>query len=420
MNNFKIIWWIIFIILIICVSIYIEVTKPAVKNSLSIATGPIGSDSYAYALAYQGLLEKEGITLDIIDTKGSLDSVDKLQSKKVDIAFVHSGLLINQREYNLESLGSIYYEPLWIFYKNKGYSVNYLIEATNNKVAISTSNDSTLALIKQLSIANGLLENINPLYITDNEAQEKFLNNEIDFFITLGSENNPNITSLLNDPQIELMNLKRIQAYIQKFEYLKDLKIYEGSLNLYRNIPSQDINILSTTQNLVVNSGLPGELIRIFLKKVQTIHSEKTFFQTQNEFINMNAVDTMMNDDARLYILNGDSWLEKIFPYWIASNIDRLKLFLIPLIWLIIPLVKSIIPLYIFTMRSKIFKWYKRLDMLNHKIEKQNNKKELQQELEVLKNEIMRKTDVPLSYKGEYYNLLIHIELLQKKIDGII
>ena len=115
-------------------------------------------------------------------------------------------------------------------------------------------------------------------------------------------------------------------------------------------------------------------------------------------------------------MLNGESWLEKIFPYWVASNIDRLKLLIIPLIWLIIPLFKSIIPLYVITTRAKIFRWYEKLDILNRKINNNENLDEIKQEIETLKDEIQTKTQVPLSYKGEYYNLIVHLELLEKKL----
>ena len=411
------IWLVITIILFVLVFSYLQITKPATHKSLNIVTGDIGSDSYAYALSYKALLHKEGVTLNITPTNGSLDSLGYLHNKKADIGFIHSGILLNKREYNLESLASVYYEPLWIFYRNDGYTIDYLIETTGKNVGISISNDGTYDLAKKLSNANGLIESVNTHYIKDNEALKMLKNKKIDIFITLGTKNNPNIQALLDDTKIELMSIKRVNAYIQNFDYLKSLKLYEGSIDLYKNIPHRDINLLSTTQNLVVNPEVSGELIRIFLKKVNEIHSTQNFFQKSNEFINMDSVDTTMNSHAELYIINGESWLEKIFPYWIASNIDRLKLLLIPIIWLIIPLFKSLIPLYILTTRARIFRWYEKLDKLNKELKNNTyDKNKLIKELAKLKNEVENKTQVPLSYKGEYYNLIVHIELLENKI----
>ena len=63
-NNISKIWLVVFIILLIIVFSYIQITKPAPQKSLTIATGKIGSDSYAYALSYKALLEDEGVSPD--------------------------------------------------------------------------------------------------------------------------------------------------------------------------------------------------------------------------------------------------------------------------------------------------------------------------------------------------------------------
>ncbi|MEA3512207.1 MAG: TAXI family TRAP transporter solute-binding subunit [Campylobacterota bacterium] len=396
------VWIIIFFILSIVVFIVIQLTSPISEKKLTIATGAIGSDSYAYAMSYKALLEQEGVDLDIVPTQGSLDTVGYLHSKKVDIGFVHSGVLLNKREYDFESLASIYHEPLWIFYRNDGYEMNYIIEATGKKVGISLTNDGTYDLAEKLSKVNGLTQNKYTSYIDDSNALGQLKGKSIDIFITLATKDNQYIQKLLSDPSIEVMNVKRLNAYLQKFEYLTYLNLYEGSIDLYKNLPSKDIKILSTTQNLISNKNVPDELIRILLKKAKQIHGQ----------LSLEHLDTQVNIEAKLYVINGETWLETIFPYWIASNIDRLKLLLIPLIWLIIPLLKSIIPLYSFTNRAKIFKWYNKLDEINKNIDK----KIIIQDIKDIKNEVESKIKVPLSYKGEYYNLIVHLELLEKKV----
>ena len=131
----------------------------------------------------------------------------------------------------------------------------------------------------------------------------------------------------------------------------------------------------------------------------------------------MSNLDTSINKEAQNYLTNGDSWLESIFPFWIASQIDRLKILLIPLLTLLFPLFKGILPLYAWSIRSKIYKWYKRLDVLEKTSEL--SKQELEKsvaDLLLLKSEVQEQTKVPLSYKGEYYNLLLHIDLVAKEI----
>ncbi len=404
------IWFVVFLILIVCILIFIQLTAPTVNKELTLATGAKGSDSYAYGISYQSLLESEGVKLTVIPTKGSLDTLEQMKSKKADIGFVHSGILLENRKYNFQSLASVYNEPLWIFYRDDGYDVEYIIESIGKKIAISSINDGTLNLAKKLSDSSGLMDKVIISQIKDEESLEQLKSKKVDFFITLATRENQYIQELLKDESIKVMNVKRFKAYIQKYNYLTSIDIFEGSIDLYRNIPASDMNILSTTQNLVANKDVPNELIRILLKKVNQIHDN----------LNMDHIDTLPNEEAKIYIKHGESWLETIFPYWIASNIDRLKLFIIPLIWLIIPLVKSLIPLYIFRTRSKIFRWYSRLDKIKTRMKNKNEDIDtIKKDLQLLKNEIDDKTQVPLAYMGEYYNLIVHIELLETKINHL-
>ena len=402
------IWTIIFIILTIIAIVFTMLKPPSKQKQITLATGAIGSDSYAYGLSYQVLLKDVGVDLKLLPTQGSLDTIGYLNNKQADIGFIHSGVLEDKKEYDFESLASVYTEPLWIFYRDEGYSINYLIEATGKKVGISTTNDGTYDLMQRLSKENGLVNNIDASYLADKNSLTQLKNKKIDIFITLATIDNQYIQELLADPAINVMSIKRVNAYTQKFDYLESLSLYEGIIDLYKNLPSKDINLLSISQNLVSNKNIPDELIRIFLKKVKIVHGK----------LSLKHLDTQINTEAKLYVENGESWLEKIFPYWIASQIDRLKLFIIPLIWLIIPLFKSIIPLYIFTIRSKIFKWYTKLQDINIRIK--NNKEDIstiERDLKILQDEIEVKIKVPPSYMGEYYNLILHTELLEKKIE---
>ena len=406
----KRIWIIILIILSIIALITAMLTTPNQQKKLTLATGAIGSDSYAYGLSYKVLLEEVGVELKLLPTQGSLDTIGYLNTKKADIGFIHSGVLEDKKEYDFESLASVYSEPLWIFYRDEGYSMNYLIETTGKKVGISTTNDGTYDLMQRLSNENGLVENIDAIYLSNNKSLEQLKDKNIDIFITLATQDNQYVQELLSDPAIAVMSIKRVNAYTKKFNYLESINLYEGIIDMYKNLPSKDTNLLTTSQNLVSNKNIPDELIRIFLKKVKSIHGE----------LSLEHLDTQINTEAKLYVENGESWLETIFPYWIASQIDRLKLFLIPLIWLIIPLFKSIIPLYIFTIRSKIFRWYTKLQDINSRIK--NNDEDIlliEKDLRALQNDIEIKTKVPPSYMGEYYNLILHAELLEKKIDLI-
>lgn len=420
-NFFKITLPILFIIFI---SFYItsNFVQEPVKKELTIAAGLKEGEYYKTALKYKKLLEKQKVKLNIIETTGSLENIELLKNKIVDLAFMQNGIIKAEKIKNISSLGNIYYEPLWVFYKNENYEVSYLVEFISKKIVIGLENTGSSDLSLRLLNDNGI-NNINSTLInlSNEDAKKQLQDGKVDVIFMVASANAPIVKSLLEDPNIHILNIKRAQAYSRKYDFIKDLDLYEGTIDLYKNIPYDNIKLLSTTASIVGNNDVPDELIRLFLKEIKTIHQKKNLFSEENTFPNIENINININQEAKRYIENGDNFLEKIFPFWIASNIDRLKIFLIPLLTLFYPLFKGFFPLYNWTMRSKIYKWYKKLKEYDKDLDA-NNKKDLENRivlLDKLKNEIQKETNVPASFMGEYYNLILHIDLIKKKVEEI-
>ena len=392
--------------------------EPAPHKELTIATGSKSQSYHNSALAYQKLLEQQNVKLNIVVTSGSTENLELLRQKKVDVAFIQGGIIDNDKDKNLESLASVYYEPLWIFYKNQGYTMEYIVELIGKKIAIGSDGSGTQHLTKQVLADNGInTQNTTLLPISIDAAKEKLKTGEIDALFSVTSLSSPSIKELLEDPTVELFNIKRVKAYNQKYSFLSQLTLYEGTVDMYKNLPSEDKRMLSTTANLVCNEGLNNELTRILMKQVKKVHSHKSIFEEESQFPSLENLDTQINEEAQKYVKHGDNWLESIFPFWIASQIDRLKILLIPLLTLLFPLFKGILPLYTWSIRSKIYKWYKRVDHLEdtENLSKENLEENLLKVKE-LKTEVKQQIKVPLSYKAEYYNLLLHLDLIAKEL----
>ena len=409
-------------ILLIIASFYItsQFIQPAPKKELVIVTGSKTGNYYTTALAYQALLQEEGIKVTILNSAGSVENLSLLKEKKADIAFVQNGIAGNK--HNVELLASLYYEPLWIFYKNDNYTMDYVIQLIGKTIAIGKSQSGTEHLSRMILQDNGITsKNTNIINLSTTQAKEKLIQGEIDGLFIVSSAQSSIIKALLEEPTINLLSIKRSKAYSQKYSFLESLNLYEGTIDLYKNLPDEDIRLLATTANLVANGDVPEELIRILMKKVQFIHSSKTLFSQDNQFPNTSNTNLVINEEALKYLKNGDSFLEKIFPYWIASNIDRLKILLIPILTLMFPLFKGVLPLYQWTMRSKIYRWYDQVNEIDQHIPTMSQKEQLQtiKDLEALKLEIQKETKVPLSFMGEYYNLIMHIDMICKKLEKL-
>lgn len=391
---------------------------PAPKKEITIAAGSKTGQYYYFATQYKKLLEEEKIKVNILETKGSVENIKLIEDGKADIGFVQNGIIDNSS--SLEFLANIYYEPLWIFYKNEGINLDYVINLIGKKISIGKVGSGTNYLASQILETNGIsTENTTVYNYTDSQSVEKLKNGEIDAIFIVGSANSSEIQTLLNDTKVNLFSVKRARAYKQKFNFLYDKTLYEGTMNLYNNIPYENVNLLATTATLVTNKNTHSELIRILLKKVSIIHQPKTLFSQDKEFPNGLNNRFAMNEEAQKYLKNGDTWLEDIFPYWIAANLDRLKILLIPLLTLMFPLFKGVLPLYTWSMRSKIYRWYKIIRKIDLSIPNATKEELLEKEtyLEKLRIEIQEETHVPLSFMREYYDLFVHIDLIKNRVE---
>ncbi|MEZ5583297.1 MAG: TAXI family TRAP transporter solute-binding subunit [Candidatus Competibacteraceae bacterium] len=79
---------------------------------------PVRSRSYyAFAQQYAEALAREGIRLEVVATGGSVDNLRLLSDGQVDLAFVQVALFSKAQSQAFEALGSMYFEPLWLFHQ---------------------------------------------------------------------------------------------------------------------------------------------------------------------------------------------------------------------------------------------------------------------------------------------------------------
>ena len=398
---------------------FIDPTPP---KTLKIATGKADGSYYHFGTLYHKLLKKEKFDLQVIPTAGSVAALSMLEKNEVDMAFVQGGTASSKDIKNLMSLCSIYFEPLWIFYR-KNETFKYLYDLKGKRLFIGGVGSGTRALALVLLKENNI-DSINTTFVDLKGMSPKKALDEgkVDAIFSVISASSDKIKKLLEDKNLKLFSFQRAEAYSKKFSYLSPLTLGEGVISLDKNIPQKKTILLGTTATLVAKKSLNPDLIRLILKSVKKVHSKATIFSYQNEFPTYKYTQIPMSEDAKNYLIKGDTFLEKIFPFWIASMIDRLAIMIIPLLTLLFPLLKGAFPLYRWRIRSKIYKWYKVLYEIDSKIEtldKEELRKTKENLTELLKD-IQEETKIPLSYMGEYYNLKVHANLILNKIDRLV
>ena len=185
--------------------------SPAPPKHIIIATGMENGAYYRYAEKYRDELAKEDISVEIITSNGSKNNIALLLENKADIAFVQGGT--GNPDDALVSLGSLYYEPVWIFI-NRQVSAKNLADFIGLHVAIGPAGSGTQLVSKQLLERNQVTrENSGLLPLSGMQAADSLSKHQIDAAIFVSSAEAKAIQTLLHDPKVMLFNLYRADAY---------------------------------------------------------------------------------------------------------------------------------------------------------------------------------------------------------------
>ncbi len=391
-----------------------QFVSPAPSRNITISAGPADGSYYEFANKYSDALKNEDIELKVLKSTGSRENIQRLLNEEVDIAFVQGGTEFKDEP--LYSLGSLYYEPLLIFYK-RGLAVRYLSDLKSLKISIGEEGSGTRILAQQLLQINHVnANNTKFLSLTNQEAVSQLMQGDIDvaFFVT--AINSSTIKPLFSVPDIKLFDIQRAAAYTRVFPALSAIILHQGILSFNENIPEESVTLLASTANLVVDEDFNKPLSILLLQAMQENHGETAFFSVPQFFPNPELSAFPVTDVAQRFYKNGPPFLMKYLPFWAATFVDRMIVMILPLFVIILPLIKILPPLYRWRIRSKIYCWYRELQKVDdYVIGRQLSEAEFKQVNDKL-DEICiqtRKVDTPLSYADELYNLQVHIDLIR-------
>ncbi len=396
-----------------------QYVDPAPPKRLRVASGSSEGAYYQHATRYRELLAEHGITLEVIETAGSVDNLERLQAGDCDLGFVQGGTASIEAIDSLESLASLYFEPLWVFY-HEGIQLQQLADLEGRRIAIGEAGSGTQLLGRKLLADNGIGEESAELRpLASKAAAEQLQAGQLDVALFVSSASAPVVRELVTDPRVAVMSFRRHLAYRTRYRFLSSVTLGEGVIDLDRNIPEQDIKLLAPAATLVAVDDLHPDLVPLLLEVAQAVHGEGGLFEEPGQFPSVRFTELPMRTEAQHYLDQGPSLLYRILPFRAASLASRLAILLLPLVTLLIPLFKVGPPLYRWGVRRKIYRWYQGLRELDLKLVSEVSRVNLDQEsarLRALEKEV-NAVSVPLAYMDEFYHLRLHIELIRNKLD---
>ena len=393
--------------------------EPAPPRHVVLSSGPVDSGYHAFGLRYREILARDGVNLELRHSQGSLDNVGRMMeaSSDVDAGFLQGGTSFAVNAPNLVSLGSLYYEPLWVFYR--GREIDDLTGLRGGKIAIGPDFSGVRALALQLLAVNDVvLPPTELLPLGGDDAANALVAHALDAAMFVAPAESPTIERLINAPGVRLLSFERAEAYTRRFPYLTRLTLPQGTFDFARDVPRGDVVLIAPTANLLVREDLHPALAYLFMRAATHLHGEAGMFHRRGEFPNTKDADFPLSPEAQRYYASGTPFLQRYLPYWAANLVDRLWVMLLPVFAVVVPLVRILPSLYSWRIRSRIYRWYARLKEIELQLERTASRDELNEMLSRLTNieEAVNRIPTPLAYSANLYSFRQHLDLVRGRV----
>ncbi|RYY81124.1 MAG: C4-dicarboxylate ABC transporter substrate-binding protein, partial [Comamonadaceae bacterium] len=400
---------------------------PQPPKQVTLATGPAGSAYAEFGKRYQQALAASGITVVLKETDGSSENLALLRNGGADVAFVRGGSAdpVADEAAGITSLGSLFFEPLWVFYRGdaarklerKTGTLTSLVQLKGLRVNIDSPGSGVPEIMEKMLDANRMdakslqLSNLEPAPAT--EALQAGL---LDAIVLASAPQSPLVRQLLRAPDIQLMAFDQGDAYARRFAFLSAVSLPRGVIRLDQDLPPSDVAMLAATTSLLSRDQTHPALRQLFAQSAQKLHSEAGWFNRARDFPNTRTSELPVSPEGDRAINGTPPFWQRYLPFWASNLIERMWLVLGGLIVLMLPLSKVVPPLYTFRVRRRVFRWYARLRDIEHKVDaKEGVRETLLDELDEL-DRVANKVTVPLSYAEELYALRNNINSVRKRL----
>lgn len=398
-----------------------QFVEPAPPRHLTITTGSDTGAYFAYARRYAELLAANDVTLEIRTSAGAVQNLERVKNGEADIAFVQGGVqevLGSDEESDLRSLGSVSYEPVWVFYRSE-HRIDRLHSLRGQRIAVGEEGSGIRGLALKLLVANEIPANSRNLVpLAGLDAVEALQRGDIDAAFIVAAQEAPVVQKMLHLPDVRVMSFSQADAYTRRFPYLSRIVLPRGVVDLVSDIPPRDTVLLSTTANVVVRDDLHPALVSLLLQAMSEVNGKTGFFQRAGEFPSYKDHSFVLADEAQRYYKSGPPFLQRYLPFWIAVLVERLFVLIVPLVVLLLPLLKVAPSIYSWRVRSKIFRCYGDLKFLENDLRQNYDRSRHADYLARLDRieEDAYARNIPLSFSDLFYTLREHINLVRKKL----
>jgi TRAP-type uncharacterized transport system substrate-binding protein len=407
----------------IVVAIWIAATwlSPSPPRVVGMAADSESIGVSALADQYREILARDGVELRLIPTVGAVNSIVRLRDSGsgVSVAILPDGTTTRREALELVSLGALFYEPIWFFYR--GHANEPAAELVGKRISIGQQGSATRVLSIEFLSRAGFIDANDPtlLELAPEAAAEALRDGRIDAAVMLAPWQSPTIRQLLATPGLALLNIRRANAFVALYPYLNKVVVPAGVGDMAQDLPPHDVVLLAPRASLIVRKDLHPAIQYLLMKAASQIHSGPSPFNRAGQFPAAQSIDLPLSQNAIQYYKSGLPFLQRYLPFRWAVLAQQALLLVIPLIGVLYPLLRVLPALYGWIMRHRVFGLYGELKFLEDQYASGAPSQQRAELLERL-SALDRRAEafpVPLAFRPLLYALRLHIALVHQQIE---
>jgi TRAP-type uncharacterized transport system substrate-binding protein len=409
------------VILLIALGVWLAIALPGPmpRRSVAMAIYPEGSLNAELVKRYRNILARDGVQLKLVPSSGAVESISRLQDPNsgISVALVPDGVTTEEDSPELVSLGTLFYQPLWVFSRNRLMGKHKPLREIRISVGPEGSSSRATAL-SLLGQAGRIDKNSAILFpFSPSESARKLIDGDIDVAIFLDGWESPAVQQLLRARQVSLESIPTADAFVALYPYLTKLVLPAGVVDMTEPRPPKDVTLIAPKSSLVVRKDLHPAIQYLLLEAAEEIHSTPGLFHDAGKFPAPEAIDLPLSPYAIEFYKSGRPFLQRHLPFWLAVFLEQPLIWLIPLLVVVFPILRLAPKAYDWIEKRRVYRLYSELKRLEDRMQMDSPDRPEQdviQRLDQLEERASR-LSVPSPFKPLVYSLRQHIGLVRQQ-----
>jgi TRAP-type uncharacterized transport system substrate-binding protein len=393
---------------------------PTPPSKIVMATAFKGASFEYYGRQYQEIFARSHVELELRETAGAVENLKLLQdpNSDVQIAFVTGGLSDARHAPGVLSLGTVYDQPFWIFYPSN-QQFDQLAQFKGKRIAVGPVGSATRHTAEQVLGKGGVTsETATFLPFAGSAADKALAEGQVDAVWIIGVPEATAVQSFLRNPNVRPMSFPMSEAFTRIFPDLARMTLPQGTVDIERVIPANDVQLIGTKSKVLIRSDLHPEIVQLLLQTMKEVHGGSDLFHRGGEYPNGFDSEYTVAPTAIDFYKNGPSFMQRHLPLWLSIHAQRAIAVLVTGIAIGLPLLHFVPQGYNWITRRRLFYWYGQLRALEASFDSSTNHKFLIHKLAEIERieDAVSEIDFPLAFSDQVYNLRSHIDIVRQKI----